>query len=1071
MATFSPLDEAFESPSGALGDLQYDPYTVKPRHPNEIGLEERGVGLEPEPPSQFMGGKPQEDFPSRFAGEPSPPGTPSVNDYGRTGHFQHLDDLHDIENRPPSPSPGRHRDPDLNRIERLNRWDNFSYLADEGLTDARVGSRIEQLQKLSGAITTESQFVSRGPLAMLPFGDQLDEAHNWSMRELGYKVQNSAFVQRGPLQPLVSFAGHLLEPQSNTFLALMDQSAPERVQRKLRDSDLPQGYASELLEDFSRLTVGTERMMAYEYIEDAAVASVMLRHAGYEGDELTSAVRSIVDRKRGGSLGDADVDALETELKGIETGVRGVLDRVAEVRGQNRDLMKDGSRHHIRNYDGEGRDLMEVMDETGGLNMVPKPLYASQTADVTTMVDLGLIRQALGGVSSRALQSKAWWSTIDTADRFTRYWKIGHLLRPAWMTRTILLDEQFRVLAKLGTFTNVLTNGTYWKGLATGGHNYLTDMASVGAFGAMAQKIGRIPLGPQGVRKGRERLDGEFDYDWLRASDLRAGPAGFTWLGGQKAIRHPDGFTVGGYKIDAFYTKGDISEIFEQKISSKASMSRFLGRDEIDRLGDVRRTGVWKSKQRGDVGYFEDAAHVLNRQVGQDAITRPMLEAHLNNLRVGNVEEALDPITEAKKFLDTDEGRAYMANVPWREGDDSWLHHVNDHIRDYTQGREELIDAALGGHVTPQMLEGIDEYTPIVHGEVFDQLLGRSAITKTIKDFVDINMTRIGTMSSDRLMRQPFAQSLYKEQMTTRVERMLASKSHRGLGESLTQKELDQMMDLSRRQVVAEVQGTLYDFANGSRLQELMRFVMPFYGAWEEAITAWAQLAVQRPDFIAQMAKVWTSPNRNAGMVEVDEFGEEWIVVPFPEQARQLPWLKDFLADQTEFKIKKQQLNMIFEGPGFGTFVALPVSEIARERPDIEQAIKFVLPYGAQQWWEHVTPTAFKRLAAMQQKEQDRGYAMAMTRFYQIETIRFNQGDRDTAPTHEEIQDKTNKYYMFRLAAGAILPAHPNMPSPYQALLETMQNYQDIDPIGADERFLEEFGEDFFVLTQGVTKT
>lgn len=58
---------------------------------------------------------------------------------------------------------------------------------------------------------------------------------------------------------------------------------------------------------------------------------------------------------------------------------------------------------------------------------------------------------------------------------------------------------------------------------------------------------------------------------------------------------------------------------------------------------------------------------------------------------------------------------------------------------------------------------------------------------------------------------------------------------------------------------------------------------------------------------------------------------------------------------------------------------------------------------------------------------------------------------------------------MLRIVAGSTLPASPNAESPYRGHLDTLRRFREEDPTTADQRFLEEFGEEYFALVQSVS--
>lgn len=926
------------------------------------------------------------------------------------------------------------------RTARLNDWENFQWIRQEGDELPEVIGRVDRLQELSQVFTHENQLLSRGALSMLPGGSKLDESVNLSARQLGYHVQHSPIFQKGPLSYPVQVAGNLLNKQPHRFLRLAHSDSAEQVRRQLKKSKLDRDAQEALVRQYVEAGTPTERLNIYNRIEDAAVVSIL-------------------------------------EAKGASReSVEAVLERASELRNQSTDLLRDTNHHRVHRYDGQSRDVLEVTGEGGELIVQPMPMFVNQTADIAPMVDLDFIHKATSKVGKRALQSKAWYTTNEGLDFFTRAWKTGMLFRPAWMGRVLLLDESLRVLAKMGTFTNKFSRKERWGDWGDGFRDYMNDVTNVGALGRWSERFGELPIGRatgqmterapkdlDALGKHAERLrdpaTGEIKYDWLRAKDLRIPGIG------RHAETQMAPFRVPGtdVTVDPVWTKGDKSEVYQRMLSSKASFDKLLGREEQTLLQGLRGSGKFKSLESTDVGYYGEWANRLNLQIGQDELTSRILREHL---------DGSGDMSKVRSWLaDTEEGAVYRSRIPWRRDLDEWVDMVEDQVLDYTRGEEGLMRGALGGSLTPEELQKLQGELPVIHGEALDQVLGQGPVTGAIKDFIDVNMERLGTFSSDRLMRQTFARRLYREDMYNRVHGMLASKKKRGLAEELSRKELERMQELSRQHVVKETQNLLYNFADTNRLTEMLRHVVPFYGAWQEAMVAWLQLGVERPDFLARAHKVWRSPERVADMETVDQDGNTYVTVPMPESARNIPFFGEFFEEQDNLRIQKQHLNLIFEGPGFGAFVNIPTSKLVEGRPELEDAVEFILPYGPRPAVDELLPGMARRGVSVARKEDDRAYRNAMMRFWQIEAIKYEQGDRFDQPTHAEVKKKADRYFMLRTIAGSTLPATPQWPSPYEPHINALQQLRDEDPLTADERFLEMFGDDFFALTESVTKT
>ena len=63
-----------------------------------------------------------------------------------------------------------------------------------------------------------------------------------------------------------------------------------------------------------------------------------------------------------------------------------------------------------------------------------------------------------------------------------------------------------------------------------------------------------------------------------------------------------------------------------------------------------------------------------------------------------------------------------------------------------------------------------------------------------------------------------------------------------------------------------QLQNTMYTITRHSNASNVMRWAMPFWGAWGNAMKTYARLIWENPDRAARMALLWEAPNY-AGMV------------------------------------------------------------------------------------------------------------------------------------------------------------------------------------------------------------
>lgn len=518
------------------------------------------------------------------------------------------------------------------------------------------------------------------------------------------------------------------------------------------------------------------------------------------------------------------------------------------------------------------------------------------------------------------------------------------------------------------------------------------------------------------------------------------------------------GWIINGYDIEgAFGVPSDSANIYRHLASSRASFDRFFGKEEQGVLGRLRSgTGEWRSLTPTDDGYGQAWEHALNMQLGKDRMARQFLAGR-------TVDEVADWLRA------TPEGIAYGRRLPYRAVNPrGWAGTVAEQVASYTRGSPELADLALRGKATAADLERLlpdAASRPIVHGEVLAQALGNSVVGQALSGIVEKGFRALGSAPSDVLSRQPFFDAMYQAEVGRLVDLIDTQ------GVPLSEDLIHQAERKAREYALGQTKDLLYDLAESSRLAEMLRFFMPFYSAWQEVITRWAGLAVENPAFIARGRLVWSAPDK-AGLVTTDQNGNEYITVRVPDWVSDLPGMRG-LRTQGAVRFSKQAFNLALQGtPGFGPVVQIPTNEIVKDRPDLEAATRFILPFGTtQDTTDLLLPATAKRAFSRAEGEENRSYRNAMLRIYFDKVTDYQLGRRKTRPTYDEAHREADAFFNLRTVANFVSPASPSFTSPYQPYIDAYRNLRDADPEHADERFLDEYGPEYFALTQTLTRS
>jgi hypothetical protein len=516
-----------------------------------------------------------------------------------------------------------------------------------------------------------------------------------------------------------------------------------------------------------------------------------------------------------------------------------------------------------RQYDAAGRGSVLLRRPDGTITRLHLPLHVTQQADLLPLVDTKELeraaqavkgwdwesgvrtrcatstRSARLGVSGTKGRRRSRWPCdvpAEALELFYSLWRPATLLRVGWPVR-ILMDEQLRILSKIGA----MSHGATARGRCGRQHQ-----AAVDAMGVPDRRR----------REGRR----------ARPPDVR---------GGDIPSRSPPGSVraaVGDYETTlklrsgqtvtlppAFGTPGDAAQVFKRLNSSSGAFRELAVREEDALLKSFRKhTGSWTSFTPDHGDYPAIWTQTVNRQLKQSAFARQFLAgASVDDAPVaredrrGHRLRARDGL--AAGLVPASRRRRRRSGRPLRADTGAPLEAARgeDHAR-RSGARCARSDGPSGG-----ARRGARPGARPVR-----DLEGCAERARRLFKW-------LGQVPTDVLSRNPFFDSMYRME----AERLanLADDGARQAGRLLGEEDLADIASKARRFALNQSQDLLYDLAEKSHLAHMLRFVAPFYMAWQEVLTRWAGIAVDNPAFVARMRQVWDAPEK-AGIVS-DEHG------------------------------------------------------------------------------------------------------------------------------------------------------------------------------------------------------
>jgi len=366
-------------------------------------------------------------------------------------------------------------------------------------------------------------------------------------------------------------------------------------------------------------------------------------------------------------------------------------------------------------------------------------------------------------------------------------------------------------------------------------------------------------------------------------------------------------------------------------------MAEHQERDGIHQAASRLRS--WRSIQPGEAGYEPAWEVAVNQQLAMDPMARQFLKG-----------KSYDDVLAWLRS--TEEGIMHRRTLPVRgQNPEEWVGMVEDMVNTYvpTDKLKRLALEQRARHSDLVDEVGLD-YRPVVHGEELGQALGNGDFWKWWEETTGKLFDMFGGMPTDYLARHPYFATMYHAKIRQQIDTLVNQ------GVEVTPKVLQDLADTGREFALSEVKKLLYDLAEQSDLAAILRYISPFYGAWQETLTRWAGIAYENPQVIARAHLIWDAPNR-AGLVYDRQTGEpiydphsgvdlkdQVIRLRLPKWAtRDIPgaeyipgaeiaqWAITFGGNAEGVTLSKGGFNLVASGepwwlPGIGPSVQIPVN-------------------------------------------------------------------------------------------------------------------------------------------------
>lgn len=737
--------------------------------------------------------------------------------------------------------------------------------------------------------------------------------------------------------------------------------------------------------------------------------------------------------------------------------------------------------------------------DTDGSKII-SPLFESQTANFVPMMDFDLLDKSLSKAGTVGLLEDIHnfgGNVLTVAGVLNDMFKAGALLRLGYTMRNTL-EAQLRIAATLGTFGSMRYLGPGAKnffenmpqrgkrlidnvqGVATGRTAILAERTRKNSLAKIAEYQRRLNALPDDIEgaAARHQLEAliKEHQDIVARNTVDPKDIGKVKGIGQGEIKIASRYTLTdgtkAYVLDDALG-GPLAGLRERLISSESSRVRLVN-ETAQIVGSRMKSNGWGNVNPSEPHYWSEWANTLNTVLRNSQISRRLAGGSSQD-EVAAWLKSMDGRAVRKELgLTIDEVDGHMELVG---------HFFNNHVPNEEIAAKLLSKELFTAEGLQQLAANIKDLQPIQGTVLKEAFSGENQ--NMLRKVVNGAFRFIGTMPEDKLARQPFYIMAYRDALKKNIDKAEYFKGRALIGPE----ELWAVQQSAHRDAMRLMKKTLFNVERRTNAATALRLIAPFFSAYENSIKTWGRIAYNNPSIAYKGYLLSTAPNRmgiatdqDGNLVPVEKASmDDTIWLPIPQWTTRIPFigegLEPFVTQRVGDEkivgglgISKRSLDVIFQGGvdfPFGPYVALPVSEIVRRRPELEDTLKWAIPYGPTDA-ASVLPTWLRRQLQKTQGEDSPQYANFFSLIWQTEMQKFRLGLRDE-PTAKEIESKTNAYYNMHSLANLILPFAPKFNTPYRFYVDQYHQYQQKFGINAQQKFYEDFGDDFFGFTASLS--
>ncbi len=761
------------------------------------------------------------------------------------------------------------------------------------------------------------------------------------------------------------------------------------------------------------------------------------------------------------------------------------------------------------NYKGARTSALRSVQDRGYMvdtdnSIIRVPQLESQSADFLPLMDFDLLDKVLkrNANTINATLGRASGRIFNVADVVQDLFKAGALLRLGYTQRNAI-DSQLRIAASVGAMAslrhlgpgikNIVNNSVRTPARLVDKYNPLgttatlekVQKASNGVIRELEELKSKIGAAEAKLSLDPEDIDllGEVNtLKLLQEEKLAVYENYANALNQSKKARPKDRIGTGTFKVttsdgqvyemdDAFGSP--LGDMFRKIASSGNSFERMVDSNTDMYARQLASKGIGAVRPT-DPAYFDQWAQTLRQQFGNSAVVRKIVRG-----------ETIDDI--AKWLKTSPEGRDLRGrlSIPSDEAAE-YVTRISNFFDTYLPVSSNLRSKL--NDITAEDLRGTFKDPtdlPVIHGHLLEETFFNKS-DNVVKKFINSAFKLLATIPEDTLARNPLYVHFYRQEARRRIDIVAGLK-----GDRISFEDQQKIMAMSQKSALREMKGVLFNIERKSNLAMVMKYINPFFSAQENSYKTWMKFAVANPAIVNRGYMVWQAPN-NAGLV-TDQEGN--IVPPGQTSGNDIMWFSlpkglteavPGLSSLTEMGIPKASLDIIFQGgldalynkgnPNFfsdifptGPYVAVPVAELTKEKPDVRESLKWLFPYGyPKDIASGFLPAWTRRLQTRIDGLDDPQFEKSYKLIYDTEQAKAKRDGLPPVPS-EKILRMTKDYWNMRTAANLIMPFSPRFETPYKFYLDKSREYDRVYGIDSAAKFFADFPE-FFEFSASLSK-